>query len=376
MTRVLVAGGGTGGHVYPAIAVIEQMRRSARDVAIGYVGTRAGIERRVVGALSDVRFFSVAARGIERGRRFATLRAGLVLILGLVQSLFVFLRFRPTLILGMGGYASAAPVLLGAVLGKFLPIRTVIHEQNAVPGLANRFLSRWVDTVLVSFTDTVPRFSRARRVVVTGNPVRPELFMAGRTAEAYRRLGLDPRKRTVLVFGGSGGSQALISGAVRAAAAWRHEPRLQVLLVTGARVHAERLQSALRRAGIENVVATTYIDRMEDAFAIADLVVCRAGATTVAEIATCGKPAVLVPWRDAAEDHQMENARLLHEAHACVIAEDEALLRGELRVVVEEALGDEGRLAAMAQRARSVGVRNASLRVLTELAALVGGLGP
>jgi len=372
MMRILVAGGGTGGHVYPAIAVIEALRRSGSDVCVGYVGTRTGIERRVVGQLRGVPYFPVCARGMERGRPVSVLLAAAALALGLLQVLWVFVRFRPRVVLGMGGYASAASVLLGVIAGWVFPVRTVIHEQNAVPGLTNRLLGRLVDTVLVSFQETVDRFARARRVVVTGNPVRAALLKARRRPETYHAFGLDETKRTVLVFGGSRGSLALVSATVRAATTWRNEQHLQLLLITGERVDAARLRRALARAGVHNVAVTDYVERMEDAFAVADLVVSRAGATTVAELAICGKPAVLVPWRGAAEDHQMANAELLRDAEACEVAEESSLQRGGLASMVEQVVGDERRLSVMAQRARALGVRNAAFRVLGELTMLAG----
>jgi UDP-N-acetylglucosamine--N-acetylmuramyl-(pentapeptide) pyrophosphoryl-undecaprenol N-acetylglucosamine transferase len=370
--RILVAGGGTGGHVYPALAVIEALRHSGRALRVGYAGTRTGMERRIVGHVRSVPYFAVPARGMRRGRPFSVLLAAIVLALGLARMLLVFVRFRPRVVLGMGGYASAAAVILGIVVGKVLPVRTVIHEQNARPGMTNRVLGRFVDAVLVSFPETRSHFRDARRVVVTGNPVRAALLTAERSRDAYRRFGLDETKRTVLVFGGSRGSQMLISAAVRAASAWRDEGGLQVLLITGGRVNADRLQRGLARVGIDNVAAVDYVERMEDAFAVADLVVSRAGATTVAEIAVCGKPAVLVPWRGAAEDHQMANATLLRAARACEIADETQLHSGGLVPLVEQVIGDELRLRSMSARARSLGVRNAAFRVLGEVAALAG----
>jgi len=371
MMRLLVAGGGTAGHVHPAVAVIEELRRRYGDAQIGYVGSRTGIERQIVARLDGVRYYPILARGTGNGSLLARLAAAVVLLAGMVQALVVFARFRPRVVFGTGGYASAAPVLLGALLGRFLPLRTVIHEQNVVPGLANRLLGRVVDTVLVSFRETTAHFAASRRVVITGNPVRAQLGSARRDRSTYRSLGLDPDKRTVLVFGGSKGSHALVAAAVRAA---KEGGGLQVLLLTGERVDARRLEDALRRAGVENLVAWTYLERMDRAFAVADLVVCRAGATTLAELATCGKPAVLIPWRGAAGDHQMENALLMHHARACELAEEPAIRSGDLGVLVRQIVGDEGRLQQMSRSALTLGMRDAALLVLGELTTPAGGV--
>ncbi|RLE32649.1 undecaprenyldiphospho-muramoylpentapeptide beta-N-acetylglucosaminyltransferase, partial [Candidatus Acetothermia bacterium] len=363
--RVLIAGGGTGGHFYPALALIERLRREDPNVRVAYAGTSRGIEARVLPAYPYIRFFPIHGKGLVRGRRFGYVVACLHLFLGLLEALAVLARFRPDVVIGMGNYSSFAPVLVGAFLGKILPIRTLIHEQNAIPGLANRILARFVDAVLVSHPRTTASFPRARRVVVTGTPVREDFFRAKGSDAIYRRFGLDPDTRTVLVFGGSLGSKGLVEGILRAKEALGGG--MQVLLVLGSAADEGEIRAKLERAGIANVVVRRYIDRMWEAFAIADLIVARAGATTIAEIAACGKPAVLVPWDGAADGHQRENARFLEEAGACTVVDEDVIVDGGLARLIRRLLNDERALNRLARNARRSGRHDADALIMGEI---------
>jgi UDP-N-acetylglucosamine--N-acetylmuramyl-(pentapeptide) pyrophosphoryl-undecaprenol N-acetylglucosamine transferase len=259
------------------------------------------------------------------------------------------------------------------MLGRVLPIRTAIHEQNAVPGLANRLLSRVVDVVLVSYPMAASAFPRARKVVVTGNPIRQEFLRERRCEAAYREFDLDPRRRTVLVFGGSNGSPELVDRILAAKADLARRDDLQVLLVTGGARSDDEVRRELREAGAANVQVRKYIDRMATAFAIADLIVARAGATTLAEITTCGKPAVLVPWRGAADDHQWQNARVLEKAEACRLADAQTTGKGELVNQILRLAGDDAALTRLAGNARRLGQRQANSLILGEIQTLVRG---
>ncbi|RLE37900.1 hypothetical protein DRJ12_02175 [Candidatus Acetothermia bacterium] len=254
-----------------------------------------------------------------------------------------------------------------------MPIRTVIHEQNLVAGLTNRILSRFVDKVLVSYPRTREDFPRARRVVVTGNPIREEFLRSKRSEAAYRRFGLVPGKKTVLVFGGSRGSSTLVRALLQKIDAIAADGELQVLLVTGDAEDENAIRKAFADEGVKNVIVRRYIDRMGEAFALADLIVSRAGATTLAEITSCGKPALLVPWPGAAEDHQRRNARYLAAAGACAVAEEDELLEEGLAPVIEAMVRDEVRLNRIGRNAAQVGQRSAVRLILGEIESLARG---
>ncbi len=368
--RVLVAGGGTGGHFYPALAVMDGLTRRDPGIELGYIGTKRGIEARILPSYPWVHFYPIHVRGLGRGSYLQKLYAICLLPVAFLETLCVFIRFRPRLVIGMGGYASFPAVFLGAVLGKFFRIRTVIHEQNFTAGLANRVLSRFVDKVFVSYPQTGQELSHARRVVVTGNPIRAEFFRAQRSPEAYQRFGLDPSRKTVLVFGGSRGSSALINALLNAGGKLGRDNRLQALLITGDAEDENSIRAAFGAAGMRNVRVRRYIDRMGEAFAIADLIVSRAGATTLAEITSCGKPALLVPWGGAADDHQRKNAYYLNQAGACAVAEEREVMGSGLAGLIEEMLCDEQRLAQLGHNAARFGRRYAINLIIGELEAL------
>lgn len=373
--RVMMAGGGTGGHVYPAVAILDELRRKDPGVEIAYVGTRRGMESRVLKTRPWVRFIPIHARGRRPGVTLDGLRVGLWLAVSLVEAAVALLRFRPNVVIGVGGYSSFPPVLLAALAGKVLPVRTVIHEQNAVAGMANRWLSRVVDLVLISYPTSRAQFSRARRVVTTGNPIRAEFFRERKADSGFRRFGLDPRKRTVLVFGGSSGSADLVEQVLSGTRELSRREEVQILLVTGNESVADEARHRLARDGIANVVVVPYIEQMAVAFAIADLIVSRAGATTLAEITSCGKPSILVPWRGATDDHQLENARVLEREEACRLASDEIMVRHELVTLVLDVVKDASVLARLGRNAHRLGQRQAGTLILHEIHALVRGAG-
>jgi len=353
--RILVAGGGTGGHVYPALAIIDELRRLDPAVRICYVGTRRGLEAKLLGERPEVAFRPISVRGLSRKRPLRILGSLACLVLAMLQTLRVFVTFRPQVVLGVGGHSSFPPVFLGAILGRLLPIRTLIHEQNVIGGLANRVLSRLVDVVMLSFEESRRSFPKAGRVVVTGNPIREELLHARRCDEAYALFGLDPRRRTILVFGGSKGSEEITEQIRAGRSDIADHPELQVLLITGDEERSQRIRAEMLSGGVSNVAVFTYVERMGEAFAIADLVVCRAGATSLAEITACGKASLLVPWRGAADDHQRANALAFRDEGACTVADEAALCRGGLVRLIQELAGDEAQLGRLARNARRSG---------------------
>ena len=372
--RVLVAGGGTGGHVYPALAILDELAQTVPGVELGYAGTGRGLEARLLPSISNVLFFKTSVRGLPCGLPFlAKLRSAAALALALLQALVIVLRFRPDVVLGVGGYASFPVVFVSALLGQAMSTRTLIHEQNAVVGRANRVLAPWVDRVLVSFPSTVDDLPHAKRIVVTGNPVRQDRLGKEASRDAYRWFALDPDKRTVLVFGGSKGSAALTRAVLDLTAEFSDDREIQVLLVTGNEAAAEEARQRLRDSGARNFAVQAYIDQMGQAYAIADLVVSRAGATTLAEITSCGKPAVIVPWEGAADDHQVANAQFLERADACALIREAAILDGGLSQVIRELVHDPRRLVQMAANSRRLGRRQANEAVLGEVVGLFGG---
>lgn len=349
--RLLLAGGGTGGHVFPAVALAEQLRKEEPAGEVLFVGTERGLEYRLLPELGwPLRTISmsgwvglgVAARG----------KALVGLVRSLVQSRRILAEFRPDVVVGVGGYASL-PVLLAARL-KGVPY--LIHEQNAWPGLANRLLGRWARRVCLSFPEARAAFRRAS-TVVTGNPVRAAM-------ESCPELPCGPPQ--LLVFGGSLGARAINRGlpaALPQLERWRGT--LRIVHQAGA-AETEAVRSAYREAGWDQVTVLPFITDMAAAYAAACLVICRAGATTLAELTACGRPAILIPYPYAAGNHQAANAAALAARGGALMIEERNLTPADLGRLIDGLLADRPRLASMAAAARSQARRGAAARLLAE----------
>lgn len=328
---VVISGGGTGGHLYPALVVGRRLLAMAPDLALTYVGTRRDVEGRIM-AEHGVRFVPMRIEGLK-GRGLKSLRGLLLLPLAFAHSLLILARTRPGLVIGVGGYSSGPIVLLAS----WLRIPTVILEQNARPGFTNRLLARSVRKAVAAFPSTLPAF-RGKGVVL-GNPVREEFY----ALPAKRRSAtLD-----VLVFGGSQGSRFLndrVTAALPLLAAAKG--RIRLTHQTGA-ADLERVAAAYRAAGFAEAEVAAYFPGMAERFGRADLVVCRAGATTLAELIAARRASVLVPFAGAADDHQTANARELEAVGGAVVVPEAEATPEALAALILRFLDRPGELDAM-----------------------------
>ncbi|HEX2032464.1 MAG TPA: undecaprenyldiphospho-muramoylpentapeptide beta-N-acetylglucosaminyltransferase [Actinomycetota bacterium] len=361
--RVVVGAGGTAGHVFPALAAAERLR-AGWGAEVTFVGREQGLEARLV---PEAGFPLVTVQSLPFVRKLSAgmLRAPLA-ALGAARRSRGVVR-GADVVLGMGGYVSV-PVALAA-RSERVPL--VVHEQNAAPGLANRVAARWARAAAVSFAEAARRLPRS---VLTGNPVRPEVARIRRDRPALRReameaLGLRDDRRTVVVFGGSQGALRLNRAAVEAVRLLAERRDAQVLLLTGTAHHPE-ISAALPRGAPIRAVA--FLDRMELAYAAADVVVSRAGATTVAELTVAGLPAILVPYPYATGRHQEANARAVERAGAAVVVADGDVTARSLAEHVGRLLDDDPRRTAMAGAAEAFG-RPEAAEDLARLAAEVAG---
>lgn len=350
----VIAGGGTAGHTLPGIAIGRALVARGHDAAtIHFVGSERGSEARLVPEAG----FSITllpGRGIQRSLTLANVGAVWGLLKAVAHAFGMLRRHRPAVVVAMGGYASV-PCALAAIV---LRIPIVVAEQNAVPGAANRLTARFADTAAVSFPGTdLPR------AVLTGNPVRPEVLAVDRDrdrAGARAALGIAEGQTVLLAFGGSLGSLRINEAVVGAVPGWHPGEALTVRHVIGER-DWEALTEAPPVPGDDAVVyvPVRYEDDMPRAFAAADLVLSRSGATTVAELGAIGVPAILVPLPGAPGDHQTANARALVDADAAVLVPDAELTAERLVREVDALLATPGRLDAMARAARTTAHRDA-----------------
>jgi UDP-N-acetylglucosamine--N-acetylmuramyl-(pentapeptide) pyrophosphoryl-undecaprenol N-acetylglucosamine transferase len=357
--RIVVAGGGTAGHVYPGLALAKELAR--RGWRISFVGTDRGVEATLVPA-AGFEFHAVAARPVRRELSLAALRAPLV-ALASVRECRELVRGAAAVV-GMGGYVSVPSVL--AAWRERLPI--VLHEQNAVPGLANRAMALVSRAVGLSFAASARLFPRRVRTETTGNPVREEILRVPDDRdllikEARTELDLDEGRRTVVIFGGSQGALHIDQAAVGACRLMADRTDLQVVVITGP-AHLEAIRRGWREpAGGIEVRLIPYLQRMELAYACADLVVARAGATTVAELTVCGLPSLLIPYPYATARHQEANARAVQRFGAASVLLDDQLSEQSLAERITGLIDHDERLRAMADRSKAFGRPDASARL-------------
>ena len=357
--RVIIAAGGTGGHLYPGVALAREFERQMPGSETMFVGTTRGLETNVV-PREGFELITIAARGVM-GKGAAGALQGLAMVpLGVAQCLAVCRKRRPDLAIGVGGYTSP-PLILAAFL---LGMKRVIVEPNVYPGVANRVLAPIANRVFVSFAEAASYFGSAKTRVV-GTPIRREFLEAGTET---RHAGL-----TLLILGGSQGARSINRAMVVALPALiAAHPGLRVIHQTGERDY-EDVASAYRSYRTAQLEAVPFLYDMPGAFRQADLIVSRSGATTVAEVTACGKPAILIPFPHAVHGHQERNARVLERAGAAQIIVDGRLSGDMLAGAVSALLARPDRLREMARCSRSLGQADAAERIVSECRSLVKG---
>ncbi len=364
---MILAGGGTAGHINPALAVADILRGKGAEIL--FVGTERGLEADLV-PRAGYKLETIKAAPFPRRLSWRQAAAIYAAMSGWRQAFGIIRRFRPHVVVGTGGYV-AGPVVLAAVL---LRIPTLIHEQNAWPGGANRLLARWVDRVALGYEEA-GRYLRVKdKPVHTGNPVRSEVLAASRT-EAVRKLGLRPDRLTVVIMGGSRGAASINKAVWSARERLRNEARLQVIHQTGAAGFNE-VRGRYASIGIHPTEEGTitdgpmrvvpYLYDMPAVLAAADVVVSRAGALSLAEITARGLPSILVPYPYAAGDHQTFNARTLVAAGAAYMINDHELTGERLWAALWPLIEDPDRRKKMAAAAKAL-ARPAAAETLAEL---------
>ncbi len=364
MERVILTTGGTGGHIFPALAVAEEIRGRFPGVRILFLGGDKGPER-YLAPKAGLEFVGLPAEGVL-GRGWRSLIGCLRLGQGCVQAMLLLGRFRPEAVLGFGGYAAFSGVLAGVLRG----VPTAVHEQNSVPGAANRLLGRVVKRIFLSYPDTQEIFNPAK-AMLTGNPVRAEIGKLAECGPEEATTGWSDRPMRLLVLGGSQGAAALNTAMLRALPKLK-EAGVLIRHQTG-KVDFERVEAGYRDVTGEPDGVVPFIEEMAEAYGWADLVLCRAGATTAAELTVAGKPSVLVPFPYATHDHQTVNARFLEEAGAGVLLDEKQLAEMDPGEMLLGLLSDQERLTAMGRAARGLGKPHAAATVVTELERLATG---
>ncbi|MCI1986004.1 MAG: undecaprenyldiphospho-muramoylpentapeptide beta-N-acetylglucosaminyltransferase [Lactobacillus sp.] len=358
--RVIVSGGGTGGHIYPALALLEQLKARGLLDEVLYIGTEKGLESRIV-PKAGIPFATIELQGFKRKLTLENVKTVTVFLQGLGKAKKILRDFKPDVVVGTGGYVSGAILFEAARLH----IPTVIHEQNSVAGVTNKFLARFVDKIGIVFPEVAAAFP-ANKIATVGNP-RAQQVADLKPNDRLADFGLDPKRRTLLIFGGSRGAPK-INQAVQEALPAFGQADFQTLFVTGRR-HFESVQSQLHGLPA-NVKVVPYVDDMPAILPDIALVIGRSGATSIAELTALGIPSILIPSPNVTHNHQMINAQSLGKAGAAVVIPETALT-ADFATTVVDLMQDDARLVEMTRAAKHLGVPDASDRLIALMQAAI-----
>jgi len=311
--KVLISGGGTGGHVYPGISLAYELKARNKENDIIFVGTKRGMEAKII-PREGFKFNTIIAKGIKRQLCFDNIKAIIIFFISLFQSYRILKKYRPNIVIGTGGYVSGSVVLMASILN----IPCFIHEQNAIPGMTNKFLSRFAQATFLSFEQSKKYFKYKNRLIFSGNPIRTKNSNELR-GEKHKLFNLNPLKKTILVIGGSKRGASINQSVIAGVRLIKNviKENWQVLLISGTDDYKRTVSIIDNDRDIFHV--ESYLYDIEKAYKIADLIVCRAGATTLAELSSYGLPSVIVPYPFATDNHQELNARILEEKGAAIV---------------------------------------------------------
>ncbi|SEQ26315.1 undecaprenyldiphospho-muramoylpentapeptide beta-N-acetylglucosaminyltransferase [Neolewinella agarilytica] len=362
--RVIVSGGGTGGHIYPAIAIADELKRLRPDTEFLFVGAEGKMEMEKV-PMAGYKIVGLPIRGLDRTKKLSNLSFPFKLLASLWQSRGIIKSFRPDVVVGTGGYAGGPILYVAAKMG----VPTLIQEPNAFAGLANKWVGKYVDKVCVAFPG-MEKFFPKEVLVETGNPVREEMLkrVLRHSADAQRSFQDASRSTTILLMGGSGGARSLNEALRDNTELIQARPQVQWIWQCGKHYYEAFKDCAT--AQLPNVTISAFIDDMEQAYAAADVVIGRAGSTTIAEIQFLGKPTILVPSPWVAEDHQTMNARALTERDAAVLVADKEVT-DQLVSTVYDLLDKENRRQTLSKNARAMAQTGAVTRIANEVLNLI-----
>lgn len=360
--KIIITGGGTGGHIYPGISLAQEFRRRDKNNEIIFVGAEQKMEAEII-PQEGFQFYGLRVRGIERKFSLVNLSSLWLFLNSLRASYRILKNFKPDVVIGTGGYVSGSIALLSSFIG----IPTFIQEQNLIPGITNQFLSLTARKVLVSFPESKKYFWRKSGVAFLGNPIRESIWQ-GNKANLIEKTNLSLNKKTLLVFGGSKGASAINQTLLNSLqlidkSLW---VQWQVLIISGKEDYID-LKEKVSHLGYQgDIRVIDYLYQIGDAYDLADLVVCRAGATTVAEITAKGLAAILIPYPYATGNHQLYNARFLEDNRAGLVIREEELNAERLAGELTKLMLDRERLSVMAENSKKLGKRCAA-RDIAEL---------
>lgn len=354
--KVLISGGGTAGHINPGIAIAKYIKSKNPGCEIVFVGTQKGLETKLV-PRENFELRLIKVRGFKRKLSKDTLVSVKELFQGLHEARVIIKEFKPDIVIGTGGYV-CGPVVFNAAR---MRIPTLIHEQNAFPGVTNKLLSRFVDKVAISFKESEKFFRVGKKIVFTGNPIRSEMLNVDRKT-AREKLGIEKDKSLVVIFGGSRGAETINNTVCELISKHKDEDKFHLLFATG-EAQYEKIISKLGSINSKYIKIVPYIYDMSDVMVASDLVVGRAGAITLSELTALGVPSVLIPSPYVTANHQEYNARALEKQEAGIVILEKNLNHNILYEQINALLRDDDKLKKMAENSKRMGITNASEKI-------------
>lgn len=358
--RVILTGGGTGGHIYPAVSIAREIQKRYKDAEIVFVGTEKGLESKII-PKEGFKLKTIKVRGFERKLTLKNLVAVKEAALSIATARRIIKDFKPDIVIGTGGYVCGTVMLSAALMG----IPTLIHESNAFAGMTNKILFRFVDKIALNFEEATKYFNNPKKVVVTGNPIRSDIFDITKQ-EGIKELGFDENKPLVLVTGGSRGARKINQSVLSLAEECNRNGKIQLLHMTGDTQYDAVLKSYKERnvpTDTLNIRVVPYLYNMPYALAASDIVINRCGAMTLSEITALGKPSILIPFPYAADNHQEYNGRALEKKGAAIVIVEKDLTEEVLKNTVLDLLNDKSKLEAAALNSKKLGIKNATERI-------------
>lgn len=365
--KVLVTGGGTGGHIYPALAIIEAFRKEDKSTEFLYVGTRSGLEHEVV-MKAGIPFETVDVKGFSSKSSINKLKTVKKATFALGDSMRIVRQFKPDLVVGTGGYV-AGPVVLAAALSGY---KTAIHEQNVYPGKTNKLLSKFVNRIYLSYEESGQYFSNKSKLKLSGNPVRNEFESLNKQA-CREALGIPSDKFFVVSFGGSGGAKKINDTMMLVLNYFKNDNRVEMIHVTG-KSYYEKFMKCIDQAGLQmgnNTHVKDYLFDIPKYLCAADLVIGRAGATTLAELLAVKTPSILIPSPNVADDHQTYNALEMERIGVSTMLKESELTDRKLSQYISDCVEDSDKLKGMLRAFDSISNEKAVQVIVKDLLALV-----
>ncbi len=363
MKKVIISGGGTGGHIFPAVAIANKIKEQYPDCDILFVGAEGKMEMEKV-PKAGYKIIGLPIRGLQRRLTLKNLLVPFKLIASLRQAKKIVKDFNPEVAIGVGGYASAATLRMAAKVG----VPTLVQEQNSYPGITNKWLAKKAKTICVAY-DGLEKYFPKEKIVKTGNPVRQDVVkIEGKREQAFDFFGLDKNKKTVLVVGGSLGA-GTINISFKEGIKQLIDNDIQVVWQCG-KGYITNLSKFVQELNTPLIYISDFIYKMDLAYAVADVIVSRAGAMSISELCLVGKPAILVPSPNVSEDHQTKNAMALVNVNAAVLVKD-VDAKNQLINEVEKLINDENKQSSLSKNILKLGIADADERILTEIKKIV-----